>query len=332
MHEPLVSFRLVEAAARRAAPAPAFLFGPLRAAQSRAIYGQIETPELGCYTIADAAVAPTGIALRDGTAFAGETLNLPPEHVVRVITRLNEFPPPARFVAGPLMPLFGPAEESWPHAVLDYLPRLWVAEAAGHALASLRLLIPAVLTPEMEALVGLLGIDAARIERYAHWDEIIRTDLLVLPTIARRHTRLSPSFGAATRFWAGRFPAAAPAPSARLFVLDEEDACAARLAGIAQARGYRVAHRAGLTLAERAKLFAGATHIVGLDGAALHDSVFAVPDAVVCAVRDADDDRGFLQTGLCASMGQRVGYVFALDGDRGLEAADFNRALDVMEV
>ena len=90
-------------------------------------------------------MAPTGIGLRDGAAFCGASLNLPEAHVATITSRLSGAALPVRFVAGPLVALFGPAEESYAQLVADYLPRLWLLEQAGHALAGLRLLVPATL-------------------------------------------------------------------------------------------------------------------------------------------------------------------------------------------
>ncbi len=324
MDEPLVSFRQVEAAGRSPAPAPAFLFGEVSAAAARAIYGQIETPQTGCYAIADAAVAPTGIALRQGVAFCGEPLNLPAEHVATIASRLNGAALPARFVPGPLVALFGPAEEAYGQLVIDYLPRLWLLEQAGHALPGLRFLLPATLPPRAEDVLGQLGL--AHIVRYAHWEEVIHTDLLLLPTVLRRHERLSAGFGPATRFWVDRLRQAAgldaPQPAERLYLCVQDGPRGAdRLQAEARGRGFAVVHPETMDVRDRAALFGRASHIVGPTGAALHDSVFAAAGASVCGLRGAAHE-GFLQTGLCAAMGQAVGYVMAGETDiaRALES------------
>ncbi len=336
MEEPLASFRLVEAAGRSPAPPPAFLFGASGAAAARSIYGQIETPETGCYALADAAVGPTGVALRDGVAFCGARLNLPPEHVAAIAGRLNGANLPVRFVPGPLVPLFGPAEESYGQLVIDYLPRLWLLEQAGHALAGLRFLVPATLPPRVEDVLAWLGFAPEQVVRYAHWEEVIRTDLLLLPTVLRQGERLSAGFGAAARFWVERARAGlglgAPELKDRLYVQGGGGPGNAEvLEAEAVSAGFRVVAPAAMDLAERLAVFGRASHIVGPYGVALHDSVLAAPGAAVCAWRGVGHEPGFLQTGLCAALGQSVGYVFA--GETGVvEVGEFRRGLEVLLV
>ncbi len=326
MDEPLVAFRLVEPAGRSAPPTPAFLFGATDAATARALYGQIETPETGCYAIADAAVAPTGIALRDGVAFCGAQLNLPPEHVATITTRLSGAGLPERFVPGPLVPLFGPAEEAYGQLLIDYLPRLWLLEQAGYPLASLRFLLPATLPVRAEELLAHLGLTSEQTVRYAHWEEVIQTDLLVLPTILRKHERLSAGFGDATRLWTGRVRhsvgAAAPALQARVFVSGPEGG--GRAEAVASGAGFQVVRPDEMEVAARIAAFSAASRIVGVYSERLHDSVFCAPGAKVCGLRSGGHASGFLQTGLGAALGLETGYVFGDDG------AELTRALDVL--
>ncbi len=320
MDQPLVSFRLVEPAGRSAPPAPAFLFGGADAATARAIYGQIETPETGCYAVANAAIAPTGIALCDGVAFCGAQLNLPQAHVATITARLSTADLPVRHVPGPLVPLFGPAEEAYGQMLVDYLPRLWLLEQAGYDLATLRFLLPAALPARSEALVAQLGLPADQVIRYAHWEEVIRTDLLVLPTILRKHERLSAGFGPATRFWTQRVQAGlgvpAPSPRERVFIAGPDGRT--RAEAVAQGAGFRVLV-AGAALAERVQAFGAASQIVGASGDALHDSVFCAAGARVCAL-----GAGFLQTSIGAALGLETGYVF------GEDEAELCRGLDVL--
>jgi capsular polysaccharide biosynthesis protein len=343
MDQPLVAWRLVDGAGRSPAPAPAFMFGPSDAELTRQIYGQTETPEIGCTSVADAALAPTGIGLRQDVAFSAANLNLPREHVATIVARLNQMAPPCREVAGPLAALFGPAEEDAGHLLVDYLPRLWLLEQAGYALETLRFVVPDPLPPFLGALVGQLGIAPERLVRYAHWDEALRTDLLLLPTILRRHGRLSPRFGEATRFWTARLRAAAglpdPVRADKIYVPDPDTGAAPlrnryRIEAIAERLGYRVVMVAQMGLAERAAAFGRAARIVGPYGTALHHSVFAASGTAVCALRGTGRAPGTLQTGLCAALGQRCGYVFGQPDPGGfsVEESDFRRALEVMDL
>ena len=340
MDQLLVSYRMVDAAARSPAPAPAFLFGPSDPALTRQIYGQVETPEIGVTSIADAAVAPTGIGLCGHVAFAAAALNHPREHVDTIVARLNQMAPPCRHVTGPLVPLFGPAEEDTGHLLIDYLPRLWLLEQAGYSFDTLRFLVPDPLAPFLQAVVDLLGIPPERLVRYAHWDEAIRTDLLLLPTILRRYERLSPRFGAATRFWTARLGLPAPQAQEKLYIPDPDRGGAGlrnryRIEAVAERRGYRIVMIEQMGFAERAALFSRAACIIGPYSTALHHSVFADPGVVTCALRSTRREPGTLQTGLSHAMGQRAGYVFGAADDSGgytIDEADFRRALELMEL
>ena len=340
MDQPLVSYRLIEAAARSPAPAPAFLFGPSDPELTRQIYGQVETPETGVTSIADAAVAPTGIGLCGHVAFAAASLNHPYQHVATIVARLNQMAPPCREMPGPLVPLFGPAEEDAGHLLIDYLPRLWLLEQAGYPVDTLRFLVPDPLAPFLQAVVGLLGIPPDRLVRYAHWDEAIRTDLLLLPTTLRRHERLSPNFGAATRFWTARLRLPEPKPRDHLYIPDPDRSGAGlrnryRIEAIAERRGYRIVMIEQMGLAERAALFGQAARIIGPYSTALHHSVFAAPGTTVCALRSTRREPGTLQTGVGHAMGQCTGYVFGAPDDSGgytVDETDFRRALELMEL
>lgn len=351
MDQPLVSYRQIAPAGRSPAPPPAFLFGPSDPELTRQIYGQIETPEIGVTSIEDAAIAPTGVGIRGDVAFASAALNHPREHVATIAARLNEMGggdtvPPCRQVPGPLVPLFGPAEDDTMHLLVDYLPRLWLLDQAGYALDALTFLVPDGLSPFLQDLVAALGIPPARLVRYAHWAEVIRTDLLVLPTILRRHDRLSPYFGQATAFWITRLRATLaqppPVPIEKLYIATPDRPGLPhlrnrhRIEAVAERRGYRVANPEQMSFAERAALFSRASHIVGPYTSMLHHSLLASEGTRICALRAAQRDSGTLQTGVAAAMGQTVGYVFGgLDHANcsfNIEESDFRRALDLLDI
>ena len=338
MDRPLVSYRLVAPAGRSPAPAPAFMFGPSDAELTRQIFGQVETPEIGVTSIADAAVAPTGIGVCQDVAFSAASLNQPRDHVTTIVARLNEVRPPCRVVPAPLVPLFGPAEDDDGHVLIDYLPRLWLLEQAGYRVETLHFLVPDPLGPLLEEALHLIGIPESRLVRYAHWRETIRTELLLLPSILRRHERLSPSFGAASRFWpdgvgrarrAGGDNISVRGPAGGPMLRNRE-----RIEDLAERHGYRVAPVEGLGFAERAALFGGAGRIVGPYSTALHLSVFSAPGTTLCALRGTHRVPGTLQSGVCAALGQSVGYVFGAQDAAGfnVDETDVQRALALLEL
>ncbi len=109
---PALGFAEVGAAGRSAMRPPSFLLGPANETVLWEIFGQIDTPGVGCYAIEDGLVAPTGIAIKDGVAFHAAAFVQPRHHVVAVCDRLNDDDPPVRHVAGKLAVIYGPAHET----------------------------------------------------------------------------------------------------------------------------------------------------------------------------------------------------------------------------
>jgi capsular polysaccharide biosynthesis protein len=105
-----------------------------------------------------------------------------------------------------------------------------------------------------------------------------------------------------------------------------------------------IAERAGFTLVQPEKLsmpaqlalFETATMIVGEYGSALHNSIFAEPGTIICALRGNSRHPGFIQSGIGTVLGQETGYVFGntagqeVDQRFDIDPAAFSRALELM--
>ena len=325
-HAPEVVFEAVAPAGRSAPMPPCFVLGPASPQNLWDIAAQIETPAVGCYALLGAYVAPTGIAIREGVAFHDDTFLHPRHHVVAISDRLNAEQMPVRDVAGPLAVIYGPAHETWGHWLTDFLPRLWVLQAAGHDVAALRFLVPADLRPFAWELLRLCGLRHDQLVIYDHWQELIRTDLLLMPTGLRLVNRLAPCFTAANAFWTGRVRAAAGVPAAAGFAglyVSRDASPQGRLlqnrgvvAEIVAAHGLRTVCAERLTVAGQVALFSGAGLIVGEYGSGLHNSVFAPVGAAVVALRGTARHPDFVQSGIATALGQALGYVFGVT-DRG---------------
>jgi capsular polysaccharide biosynthesis protein len=317
---PFIRFQGLLPAARSAPVPPAFLLGAANALVMAEIFSQLATPQIGCYVLEDAAVAPTGIALKDQTAFCSAAFVHPPHHVVAVVDRLNATSLPVRHVPGPLAVIYGPGHETHGHWLTDFMPRLSVLHDCGYDLAALRFLVPPDLRPQAAALLHLCGIAATQLERYDYWHETVRTDLLLMPTTPRLGNRLSPYLAPATDFWVSRVKTRLPdpAPGARknLFV-SRADAPQARhltnraaIEDLARNQGLHIVAPEQLGFAEQHALFASADTITGEYGSALHNSIFSRPGTVVCALRGNSRHPGFIQSGIASALGQKAGYVF----------------------
>lgn len=73
------------------------------------------------------------------------------------------------------------------------------------------------------------------------------------------------------------------------------------------------------SLAEQVALFAAARQIVGEYGSGLHGSMFSPPGTFVCAFRAAALHPGFLQSGLCQALDQKIGYVLGDAEDHAIQ-------------
>jgi capsular polysaccharide biosynthesis protein len=323
---------------------PPFVLGPANESVLWEIFGQIETPSVGCYTVADALVAPTGIAIKDGVAFHGEAFQLPYHHVVTVCDRLNTEDLPVRHITGKLAVIYGPGHETWGHWLTDFLPRLWVLHAAGHDIASLRFLVPPDLRDFALPLLRQCGLRDDQLLAYDYWAELLRADLLLLPTGMRAGNRLAPCFAEATSFWLARarrgitaslstprvFLSRAGAPQQRQLLNRET------IEALARDAGFAVVQPELLTLPQQIALYAGTRILVGEYGSALHNTVFAGARTIACGLRGTSRHPSFLQTGIATALGQDAAYVFAatdgqdVDQRFAIDAGLFRRALEML--
>jgi capsular polysaccharide biosynthesis protein len=338
---PALEYQAVAPAARSAVAPPAFLLGPANAALLWDIFGQLETPAVGCYAIADALVAPTGVAIKDGVAFHADAFIHPRHHVVAISDRVNAAGLPERHVPGPLAVIYGPAHETWGHWLVDFMPRLWVLRAAGHDLAALRFLLPPDIRPFVHPLLAAAGLRPDQLETYAYWRELIRTDLLLLPTGLRAGDRLAPCFAAATAWWT-QLLRAPTGIGARLFVSRTGAPQARQLANrapieaMARDAGFKLIRPEALTLQEQAAAFGGAEVIAGEYGSALHNSVFARADTLVVGLRGTSRHPSFVQCGIATALRQQHAYVFGDSGGQdveqryGVEPRVFAKAIEII--
>jgi capsular polysaccharide biosynthesis protein len=340
------SYRSVADAACVPVRPPPFVLGPAPAALLWDMFADIGAPAAGLYEIEDVTVAPTGIPIRDGVAFYGEQFMQPECHVEHLAARLNREDLPIRHVPGPLAVMCGPAHETWGHWLTDLLPCLWLLRAAGHDLSALRFLVPWDLRAFAAALLVLCGIRAEQCVVYQYWQEIIRTDRLLLPTFMRAGNRFATCFADATAWWVARARTAAGitaggpgrlmlsrgnAPKQRVM----ENRAAIEAAAIDA--GYTVVRPEEKTIPDQIALFAGARIIVGEYGSALHNSVFAPPGTLVCGLRGTSRHPSLVQTGIATALGQDAAYVLGDTGGQdivqrfSIEPRLFTRALRMLD-
>ncbi len=342
---PCVAFRRVVPASRSPMRPPLFLLGDVAALDTGPLFRPLGNPDLGCYSLRNAVVAPTGIAVQDGVAFCSASFIHPRHHVETIAARLNRERPRLREVPGPVAVIDGPGQETWGHWLCDFLPRLSVLYDAGWDIGALRFAVPPDLPPFAQEMLRLCGIGQDRQIVYRPWKELLAPELLLMPTGPRLVNRLSPYFAEATRFWQRRVLHRLAVPrwhgsgryylsrnSAQRQMLNRNE-----IEHEAKRRGLRVVRPEALSIAEQIALFQGARVLVGEYGSALHNSVFSPPGTMVCGLRGTSRHPDFYQSGIATALDQLVGYVLGDTSGQDVEQRftiapeAFHAAMDIVE-
>ena len=314
---PVVGWRQVAAGLRAPGPAPAFVLGPMTAAAGRALFGQVDLPASGSFAVQDAAAGPGGVIVKDGLAFFGEGLDVSQAKATAVAQQLNARATTTLDVPGPLVSLVG----GGPGAVLTrVMPLLWVLQASGYDVAKCQYLIPWDAPPDLVPLLLAFGLTEPQLVRCREAGDVVRAPRILAPASLRCGDRFAPAMGEATRFWTTRVAARVARTQAglglALFVSpqDDREPCGVAdwqtIEAQATAAGMTAVHPALLDIGERVSLFAGASFVMGFDGADLLEAyLFAPAGAGICAIRGSAP-RSFALLGVAQALGQGLGYVF----------------------
>jgi len=337
----------IDPGGRSPAPPPLFLFGPATPTVHEEIFGQHDTPAIGCYRLADGGVAGGGIPIQHDTAFTAPSLLHPRHVVVATVGRMAQAPLPDRRIEGMVAIIYGPAYQTYGHWLADFLPRLWVLAATGHDIGKISYVMPEDLGSAARDLLLCIGIAPSQIIINDPKYENLTADILLVPTGLRIGNRMNRHFGEATRFWIDRLRASTILPrsdaGARLFLsrgrTNQERAILNRDAveTVAAERGFVPVCPETYSIPEQIALFTGASMLVGEYGSALHGAVYSAPGTVVCGLRGNSRHPSFIQSGMGAGMDQHSGYVLGDSTGQTVEQrftidlADFERALDIVE-
>jgi capsular polysaccharide biosynthesis protein len=344
---PAFEYRPIEPQGRSAAPPPLFLFGPATPTVHEELFSEFDTPPIGCYRLAEGAVAAYGIPMQGETAFTARSLLHLADLPAITLRKMAPTSLKRRHIDGALAVIYGPSYQTYGHWLADFMPRLWVLATTGHAIAGLAYTVPPDLPAFARDLLLAVGIDPARIITHDYWHEHLTADLLLVPTGLRFGNRLSPRFGEATRFWIDRLRVHTqlpPSPAGQRLFLSRGKIPRERMMlnrdaveAIAAERGFTPVSPETLSIQEQIALFAGATMLAGEYGSALHGAVYSRPGAVICGLRGNSRHPSFIQSGLAAAMGQHTGYVLGdttgqtVEQRFKIDLADFERALDIVE-
>jgi len=248
--------------------------------------------------------------------------------------RMPRLPSPATLMCGPGMGIYG-------HWLLDQVPRLHLlglCEAEG---TSRR--VHTMLPPWSRPL-------AAALARPGTTDEMIPTQPFrylqhnLIPSGIRRVSAFSAPVcrqaWQALRHALLAQPAEAP-KATRLYVTRRHWARqgtepgraignVAALEAMAEQRGYLVLAPETLSVPAQARLFDSARVVVGEDGSALHNILFARPGAALGVLGGAGR-RNPWHLAMCRELGHRIGYVAAEPASGLIEPAAFAALLDQLE-
>jgi capsular polysaccharide biosynthesis protein len=219
--------------------------------------------------------------------------------------------PPARVrvVDEPCILISQGGEAVWGHWLLDLWPRLVMALRIP---LRARIILDSDVAPWVEGMLRLAGIGPDRILWQAKGEETLLVRDLYLPSFLRWRSAVSRWANLA---W-GLFPADPEAFPARLYIsrtgTGEGSSLTnhAEIEALAERRGYTVVRPESLSLGRQVALFAGATHVIGEAGSALHNTVFSPAGTRVGVMLSPSGFIRILQAGIGHVRGQPTGFVF----------------------
>ena len=311
------------------APPPDLMVGQVTPTLLRVYHEQTIVLGTSLFELPGAEVTEEGVILLDGVFQYANQLNIFPVnfegHFRAIAARLSDL---RRVdVEEPVVLLTGMGHQMYGHWLVDFLPKLFLLDRAGHDITRLRYLLPAD-TPDFARIwLGLLGIGADRLVVYDRTRDRVACRRLLVPTALRFVSRASPLMRQARRFLLDR---AAPGSRWRFgrrrerqgtekILISRSDnadtlnrrtlAERARFEETALARGFTPVRPERLSVPEQIALFRSAGTIVGEYGSGLHGSLFAPPGTTVVALRDNGLELGFLQSSIDHTLGHAGGYV-----------------------
>jgi O-antigen biosynthesis protein len=333
--------------------APRFIFGPFPENLMQAYFAEYTALSVGCYSLSNAGVTSHGLLVRDGALLVCDQLSLS-EAAISEAGRYGSIRAKDRYsrlLDGPTVALAGPGHLIYGHWLADFLPKLYLLHRIGLDPCKSEYIIPGN-TPDFAlSWLRLLGISDSQIIRFDTYNEVVGVRRLIVPTMLRSNGRTHPLFRSAIEYLLSLIPGgkncriAERGAGRNLFVARGAPGLEARkllnrraIEQLAADAGFEVVRPERFSLTEQLAMFAEASCIVGEYGSGLHGSLFASAGTMVCALRAAARHPGFLQSGLCQAMDQKIGYVFgaACEDDDfaqqfSISEEDFRSALQLME-
>lgn len=318
--QPSVVWRQIDGCRRSPAPPPAFMFGGTGAEAGRALFGQVESPAAGCFSLTDAAVGPDGLIVKASIGFFGASIGLSEEQAAAAVGRVSARAATTRQARGPLVSLSGTGLRDEARLITDVMPLLWVLAVSGLDPRHLLYRQPAGAAVRAMAYLRAAGLGEDRFVTCQLADEVVRAPRVLVPALLRDGTRFSPFLADATRYWTDQVRHSLGLPAARpdrpVFLSPQDTSEPSGVAdwqaieAAAADAGFAVVRPGSLSLGERVSAFGAADCLLGFDGAALMEACAFAPRGIpVCAVR-GNVARSVELAGLAQALGHRFGYVF----------------------
>ncbi|TLU74250.1 glycosyltransferase family 61 protein [Lichenicoccus roseus] len=289
----------------------------------------VAIPPIGCYFLRDIEISGSGYL------FSGERFVRERTHTSDVaMNRLNENYPgnPLDHPRGhrvtvdePLLMITGAGNPTYGHWILDFLPRLMIAQQLlGPVLLELPILLPSDTPPWVPRMLeAYCGVGPDRLRFYSEQDDAILCRRLCLPSFGHNG---SYSMHSIVRDFYGGLADTIQITRKRRICLSRASFSDGRVFAaretferIAQSRGFDIVRPEELGFAQQAALYRSASCIVGEAGSGLHGSVFSELGTVVASV-------GFnwVQAHVSGAFDQRFIYLERLqavrEANQGLQA------------
>ena len=256
----------------------------------------------------------------------------------------------SRLIDDLVVSLAGPGLLIYGHWLVDFLPKLYLLKLSGIDPFAVKYILPANTPRFAISWLQMFGISERQLVFFETHAEVVGATRLVVPTLLRTNGRTHPLFRPAIEYLLSLIPRygnrtvedgtrrrlylsrGVPGPEGRKLLNRQA------IEQIAVDQGYSIVKPESLSIADQLTLYSRAKSIVGEYGSALHGSMFAPPKTVVCALRASARHPGFLQSGVCQAMGQKIGYVFGSAGEHDVAQEftipedDFKRALALIEL
>ncbi len=311
---PGFSFEQAAPVQKHLRPSPSLLLGPVPREFGGWYYGDRQAPPVGLFRIAGATLQGDRTLRRDGKTICIEQNGMHPQAIEAAAPRTA---PATASRHDEVVLLCGPAYRMYGHWLVDFLPRLHVLTHLGLDLSTLRYLLPDDIAPFARQWLRLLGIADDQVATYDVRTETCHVARALVPTAFRGDGRASTLLAAAARSFRSAVLGTEGDATRRLFVSRRNWGNDSRTltnaleveTQLAQ-DGFEIVYPEEMDIPAQVRMFSEAAVLVGEYGSGLHNSIFCGPDATVIALRGTAGHPGFLQSGLCAALGQRMGYVF----------------------